>query len=355
MPKPEGVAIAPGRVNLIGEHTDYNDGFVLPVALDRTVRIAFRARDDRLVRAATGLRHESREFTLDRLDPQRIRGWAAYIAGVAWALAGDGIALRGADLEIESDVPNGAGLSSSAALEVACGLALATVAGASLDAARIATLCRRAENDFVGVACGVMDQMASACAREGHAVFLDCRSLAIEHVPIPASVAIVVIDTGARRSLASSEYNLRRAACERVAAALSVAALRDTTLAQLESARDAIDPNDCRRAAHVIAENDRVLRTVAALRTGDVAAVGRLLVESHTSLRDLYEVSSPELDAAVDAAMSQPGCLGARMTGAGFGGCAVALVERMHVAAFTAAVPRSFACVPSAGAHVVRT
>jgi galactokinase len=331
--KPDGVAMAPGRVNLIGEHTDYNDGFVLPIAIDRSVKVEFRRRDDRVIFARTALRSMTCDMSLDDLEAHRGRGWGSYVAGVAWAIQNAGRTLGGADLSIESDVPSGAGLASSAALEVATHLALSAAAGLEWNATDAARESRRAENEFVGVACGVMDQMAAAASREGHAMLLDCRSLAVEYVPIPPEAAIVVMDTGVRRKLAASEYNERQGACERAVAQLGracpgIRALRDVTLSQLMDARSAVGVTEFKRARHVIGENDRVMAAVDALRAGDLRAVGTQISASHDSLRDLYEVSSPALDAAVDCAMSHPACFGARMTGAGFGGCAVALVAR---------------------------
>ncbi len=351
----DGVAVAPGRVNLIGEHTDYNDGFVLPIAIDRSVRVTFRWRNDRLIRARTAMRGGSCEISLDDLDAHRGRGWASYIAGVAWAMQDARQTLRGADLDIASDVPSGAGLSSSAALEVATHLALASVSGITWNAIRAATQARRAEHEFVGVACGVMDQMAVAASREGHAMLLDCRSLAMEYVPIPRTASVVVIDTGVRRKLSASGYNERRSQCERAVEQLrgaypSVRALRDITMAQLVEARALLGATEYMRAEHVIAENDRVKSAASALRAGDLAATGKQLSASHDSLRTLYEVSSPELDAAVECASAHRACFGARMTGAGFGGCAIALVAADEVASFIRSVRERLARrVPACG------
>ena len=355
MVKPEGVATAPGRVNLIGEHTDYNDGFVLPLAINRAAKVAYRRRNDRVIRARTALHNMTCEISLERLDVHRGHGWASYIAGVAWAMQDAGRVVRGADLSIESDVPSGAGLSSSAALEVATHRALSAVSGLEWNPQEAATQSRRAENEFVGVACGVMDQMAAAASREGHAMLLDCRSLGADYVPIPREAGIVVIDTGVRRKLAASEYNQRRAACERAVAQLqrvypAIRALRDVTLQQLLDARAELGATEFKRAQHVVAENERVIAAVGALRAGDLVSVGALLSSSHGSLRDHYEVSSAELDAAVECAMSHPACFGARMTGAGFGGCAIALVAsggaEEFVGAMRDALPR---IVPSSG------
>jgi len=363
------LAVAPGRVNLIGEHTDYNDGFVLPMAIERSVRIAFRPRDDRSLCAHAVSFGETRTVSLEGLVPHPGLGWAAYVAGVAWALASAGHRVSGADLLIEGDVPAGAGLSSSAALEMATARALCVVSGIEWSAFEMARLGQRAENGFVGVNCGIMDQFASAASREGCALLLDCRSLAAEAIPIPSAALVVVMDTGARRTLAGSAYNDRRASCEGVVRALSalapgIAALRDVDAALLERGRDRIDETAFRRARHVISENHRPVEMAAALRVGDLEQAGHLMNDSHASLRDLYEVSSVELDLVTDLARQHPACWGARMTGAGFGGCAVALVDAVRAGAFLAEVHAAykaavdlpsafFACRPSAGARLL--
>ena len=326
------LAEAPGRVNLIGEHTDYNDGFVLPMGIERHAAVAFRPRNDARLRAASVAFDETREVDLGALAPAGGNTWFDYVGGVAWALRESGRAVRGADLAVAGDVPIGAGLSSSAALEVAVARALCAASDLPWDAVEMARLCQRAENVYVGMNCGVMDQFAASASSAGHALLLDCRSLKTEAVLLPAGAAVVVMDTGVRRSLARSAYNDRRRSCEEVVAALRLAspdvrALRDVTPVLLESERSRIDPVAFKRAAHVVVENFRPVQMAAALRAGDLATAGRLMNESHASLRDLYEVSCAELDAMVEIAREQAGCLGARMTGAGFGGCAVALVE----------------------------
>lgn len=364
----EGVTIAPGRVNLIGEHTDYNNGFVLPIAIDRVVTVAYREGDEGVIRAHTTLNNETREVALDATDESRDADWLTYVAGVAWAMKSAGLPVRGADLLIESNLPGGAGLASSAALEVAVCRALFAVTGLKWNAVEAARLARRAENAFVGVACGVMDQMAVACARAGHAMFLDCQSLEMDFVPLPWEATVVVMDTSTRRQLAGTEYNDRRAACERVLARLRVpdprlGALRDVTLEQLAGVRGELSVADFNRAMHVVTENARVLAAADALRAGDVSAVGALFNASHASLRDLYEVSSPDLDAAVECALVHPACYGARMTGAGFGGCAIALVATDDAADFVNQVKPAlrqrvrpaadmFVCRPAAGASL---
>ena len=331
------VALAPGRINLIGEHVDYNDGWVLPMAIDRHVAVALAPRADRrlVVHAASlGL---LAVLDLDDLRPAAETVWHAPVAGVAWALREAGLAVHGAELLIESDLPAGAGLSSSAALELAVARALVHAAGAAWDSLAMALACVRAERRFTGVPCGVMDQVASACGRPGHALLLDCRTLAIAPVPLPADAAFVVMDSGVRRALAGGAYAERRASCERTLAAMRVlrpglAALRDADEDLLRRVRPSLDETTARRAAHVLAELPRPAAYVAALVAGDLRAAGALLDASQRSLAELYEVSCPELDALCALARSLPGCHGARLTGAGFGGCAIALVERGRLA-----------------------
>jgi galactokinase len=361
--EPSAVVRAPGRVNLIGEHTDYNDGFVLPAAIDRDLCIALRPRSDRLVDARPeGLANATVE--LDRFD-HRAEGWSRYVQGVAWALVGSGRPLVGWDGALGSDVPVGAGLSSSAAIELATARAFEVTTGFSWDPTEMATVCRRAENDWVGVASGIMDQLASAHGREGHAILLDCRSLELEWVPVPRGIEIVVLDTGTRRELQTSAYNDRRRECDEAARALAVPALRDVSPAELEARAGDLPPILLRRARHVVTENARTLAAAAAMREGDLDALGSLLFESHASMRDDFELSSEALDAMVDAARAGPGCVGARMTGGGFAGCAVALVRREVVdefersvsTAYTNATERSgavFQCRASGGASARR-
>jgi galactokinase len=362
------LAVAPGRVNLIGEHTDYNDGFVLPMAIGRATVIAFRPRADRRLRAHAVAFGETKEIDLARLRPLGGSDWLSYVAGVAWALADEGCEPPGLDAVIDGDVPIGAGLSSSASLELAAARAFAAAAALPWDPVRMAKLGQRAENKYVGMNCGLMDQFASAVSREGCALLLDCRSLATEPVPLPAGTAVVVMDTGARRALAGSAYNDRRAACEAAVAALAplapgIRALRDVTLELLERGRDLLDPVVLKRARHVVPENLRPREMADALRAGDLGRAGCLMNESHASLRDLYEVSSPELDVVTELARARPECHGARMTGAGFGGCAVALVAATGADAFIESVAAAyhervdlagafFAGKPAAGARL---
>ena len=361
---PEGVWAAPGRVNLIGEHTDYNDGFVLPAAIDRLVLVAAGRRDGGRLRLWSRQAAPPADLELAAVGPGRVEGWAAYPAGVAWALGRAGVELGGADLVVDGDVPAGSGLSSSAALECATATALADLHGAGLDRPALAALARRAENEVVGVPSGAMDQMVSMLGRAGHALFLDTRSLATEQVPLPleaAGLCLVVIDTRAGHRLVDGAYADRRAACEAAAATLGVPALRDATPTQVEAAADALGEEGLRRARHVVTENARVLEAVRLLRAGELERLGPLLAASHASLRDDYEVSSPELDTAVEAAVAA-GAVGARMTGAGFGGSALALaradlvgrIDEQVRGAFAAAgfgPPAVAAVVPSDGAR----
>jgi galactokinase len=325
--EPDGVWAAPGRVNLIGEHTDYNDGFVLPAAIDRRVVAAAGRRDGGRLRAWSLQTGPPADLELEEIGPGRVEGWAAYPAGVAWALGQAGVAVGGVDLVVDGDVPAGAGLSSSAALECATATALADLSGAGLDRAALAGVARRAENEVVGVPSGVMDQMVSMLGRAGHALFLDTRSLDTEQVPLPleaGGLCLLVLDTKAGHRLVDGAYADRRAACEAAAATLGVPALRDATLEQVEAAAGALGDPGLRRARHVVTENARVLEAAGLLRAGELDRLGPLLAASHASLRDDYEVSSPELDTAVAAAVAA-GAVGARMTGAGFGGSAIAL------------------------------
>ena len=332
--KPVALAVGPGRVNLIGEHTDYNDGYVLPVALKRDVRIVFRPRADRHVRLYSVEYDGWFEFNLDAMHYNDDILWSNYMQGVAWALQEAGLQLTGMDAVISGNVPKGSGLSSSAALEIAAAHAFIHAAGqeGKLTGPQVARAAQRAENAFVGVNCGIMDQFISMLGSENHALLIDCRSLEYQLVPFPEEAALVIGNTKASRSLASSAYNQRRQECESGVARLQsvlpdIKALRDVSSAQLEAHKDLLDPVVYRRCYHVVSENERVLQTVAALTRGDLAEVGRLMNASHESLRVDYEVSSDALDIIVEAMRSAPGCYGARLTGAGFGGCAVALVE----------------------------
>ena len=345
----EAAAFAPGRVNLIGEHTDYNDGFVLPMAIEEGICAAFARRSDTVLRVYASDIGETREIDLTGLrgPGQRVRGWFRYAAGVAWAMQSAGAALGGVDIAIASNLPSGAGLSSSAAFELAVSRVLSAARDMPWDARDAARLAQRAEHEFAGVACGIMDQMVVACARDGKALLLDCRSLESEDVALPSSVRIVIMNSGVRRALITSAYNDRRASCERAAAAVrelrpDVRALRDVDSALLGRAKASMDETTFRRASHVVAENARPAMLARALRAGDLVAAGRLMHDSHASLRDLYDVSCPELDALVAASSAQGGCYGARLTGAGFGGCAIALVDTERVESFASEVSEAY-------------
>jgi len=328
---PRVIIRAPGRVNLIGEHTDYNDGFVFPVAIDRATYVAARPRDDRMVRVIALDLQDEDTFSLDRIERSPTRHWSNYIRGVIKGLLVAGHQLGGANLAITSDVPRGAGLSSSAALEVAVGYTFQTLSRLNILGEELALLAQGAENSFVGVQCGIMDQFISALGQANHALLIDCRDLSYRSVPLPANARIIVCDSHIERALASSAYNQRRQECEEAVRILKqwypkIRALRDITMGQLaEHVTDLPEPVRS-RARHVVSENERTLRGVDALDRGDVAAFGQLMNQSHASLRDDYQVSVPEMDALVAAAQAIPGCYGSRLTGAGFGGCTVSLV-----------------------------
>jgi galactokinase len=325
------VVRAPGRVNLIGEHTDYNDGFVLPMAIDRAVWIALSPRADAHVRVHSLDFLQEIEFDVGALK-QGGPGWGEYLKAVAWALQAAGHTLHGWDGVISGDVPRGAGLSSSAALELATARAFAAASALAWDPPAMARLAQQAENEWVGVACGIMDQLTSACGRTDHALLIDCRSLDIEPVPLPQVASVLVLDTGTRRGLVTSAYNRRRQECRQGAEAFGLTSLRDLTPDAFARGEEGLEYTIRRRVRHILTENARTLEASRALRGADVESVGRLMLASHASLRDDFEVSSPALDAMVEIAAAQPGCWGARMTGAGFGGCAVALVERAGAA-----------------------
>ncbi|HMK37804.1 MAG TPA: galactokinase [Bacteroidota bacterium] len=329
---PLTVASAPGRVNLIGEHTDYNDGYVLPAAIDRATAVAAGPRDDdRLVMNPGSAQDES--FSLSRLYPSDQRTWTDYLTGVASMLQNRGGVLRGANMYVYGNVPRGAGLSSSAALELAAAFALMEMNGLALTRVETAKLCQQAEHEFAGVKCGIMDQFVSCLGVKDHGLFLDCRSLAFEHVPLPPGVELIICDTGVKRALAGSEYNRRREECStgvRILASRlrNITALRDVSPAELHDHRGLLDPVIQRRCMHVVTENDRVVRSARALRAGDLSEFGKLMYDSHLSLRRDYEVSCPELDLIVDLCAGSDGVYGARMTGAGFGGCAICLAKK---------------------------
>jgi galactokinase len=343
---PAGVWQAPGRVNLIGEHTDYNEGFVLPFAIDRAARVAVGPRADSMVRLLSTYGDQGTvTASLDSLEPGSAKGWTKYPLGVMWALRERGIDVPGIDLLLDSDVPLGAGLSSSHAIECAVVTALNDLTGAGLAAEDMVLATQRAENDFVGAPTGIMDQSASLRGAKGHAVFLDCRDQNASLVPFetePAALVLLVIDTKVQHSHADGGYASRRASCELGAEVMGVKALRDLQVGDLEEASGLLDAVTFRRVRHVVTENDRVLQTVERLSAEGPGAIGALLDASHASMRDDFEISCPELDLAVDTARAN-GAIGARMTGGGFGGAAIALTPVAAEQAVRAAVVQAFA------------
>ena len=357
---------APGRVNLIGEHTDYNDGFVLPCAIDFATHVAIAPNGSRSVRVYAADYHERDEFSLDAPIASSEKQWANYIRGVIWALAERGFRLpEGVDIAVSGNVPQGAGLSSSAALEVAIGKAVQHIFRLPLSETEIAQIGQYAENRFVGCNCGIMDQLTSARGQVGHAVLIDCRSLHTEAVPIPAGLAIMIIHSHVQRGLVGSEYNTRRAQCEAAAAHFGVPALRDLSLAQFDAGKHGLDATAARRARYIIQENQRTLDAAAAMRRNDIAALSRLMAASHAGMRDEFEITHPAVDTLVALASEIIGERGgARMTGGGFGGCIVVLAPhdlvnavRQHIAqhyhARTGLQEEVFVCTPQAGVSVV--
>lgn len=328
---------APGRVNLIGEHTDYNDGFVFPAAIDLFTWVAIAPRGDRMIRVHSVNLGETAEHNLDAIPRTANHEWSSYVFGVATVMEQNGHHLQGADLLIRGEVPIGAGVSSSAALEVASGFALLANSGIEIDLRKLALACQKAENKFVGVQSGIMDQLASACCKKDHALLLDCRSLEFRNIPLPPGIQLVICNTMVKRELASSAYNTRRAECDEGVRILAqrfpgVRALRDVSMAQLESCRTALPPIVYKRCRHVVSEDDRVIEAAKALEGNRIDDLGRLMADSHCSLRDDYEVSCKELDTMVELANEVDGVRGARMTGAGFGGCTINLVNSSAVA-----------------------
>ncbi|MGI5455480.1 galactokinase [Streptomyces sp. CA-249302] len=365
--EPEGVWSAPGRVNLIGEHTDYNDGFVMPFALPHTAVAAVSRRADGILRLhSADVEGGVVELRLDDLAPESDRNWTAYPSGVVWALREAGHQVTGADVHLTSTVPSGAGLSSSAALEVVIALALNDLYELGLQRWQLARLCQRAENVYVGAPTGIMDQTASACCEQGHALFLDTRDLSQKQIPFDLAaegMRLLVVDTQVKHAHSDGEYGKRRAGCERGAALLGVDALRDVPYDGLDEAlaRLGDDEEAVRLVRHVVTEDERVEKVVALLESGETRAIGPVLIAGHASLRDDFRISCPELDLVVDTALAA-GALGARMTGGGFGGSAIVLAEAADVDTITKAVeeafaaagftaPRTFEAVPSAGAR----
>jgi galactokinase len=356
---------APGRVNLIGEHTDYNDGFVMPAAIGFYTWVAIAPRRDRRLLMHSENFGERREFDLDDPLPAALGHWSDYVRGVAVTLEKTGHRLDGANLLIQGEVPMGAGLSSSAAIEVAVGQALLDNSKISIDRSSLAQQCQRAENEFVGTRCGIMDQFVSCCGQAGHALMLDCRSLSYRLLPLGGSVQLVICNTLVKHDLASSAYNLRRAECEEAVKSLrrslrEIRALRDVSLEELESCESELAATIYRRAKHVVSENRRVQDAARALELGDLTGFGQLMQESHRSLREDFKVSCQELDRMVDVALGVEGVYGARMTGGGFGGCTVNLVQSNHVEEFrnqvtlgykqaTGVVPEIYTCEAAQG------
>ena len=326
---------APGRVNLIGEHTDYNDGFVMPAALDLYTLVAVSPRSDRRLQVYSANLKEKCDIDLDSIHPGRSGHWSDYVRGVAGVLQSAGYELRGADLAITSDVPLGSGLSSSAALEVSTAWALLSNSQLTATPTEIAQMCQKAEHVYAETRCGIMDQFISCHGRAGHALMLDCRSLKFELLPIPSQTRLMVCNTMVKHEHASGGYNTRRRECEEGVRALAevlpgIRALRDVTLDEVEKHRERLNPVVYKRVRHVVSENERVKKAAHVLQAGDVAAFGRLMADSHRSLRDDYEVSTAELDLMVELASGQTGVYGSRMTGGGFGGCTINLVDIDH-------------------------
>ena len=330
---------APGRVNLIGEHTDYNEGFVFPVAIEFQTQIAIARRTDRRMVVTSENYNEHVEYDLANLPQARKGHWSDYVAGVAGQLECKVGGLPGANLLLRGDVPQGAGLSSSASLEVAVCKAFLELSGKTMDGVAIALLCQKAENEFVGARCGIMDQFVSVHGAKNHALRLDCRTLEYELLPLPPHVRLVICNTMVRHTLSGGEYNIRRAECEAAAHFFAerirgVKSLRDVTLEDFEKFGKEMPEGMLRRCRHVLTENQRVLQAAEALRSGDLGLFGKLMAGSHTSLRDDFEVSCEELDVMVQLAEQDPGVYGARMTGGGFGGCTINLMQENHVESF---------------------
>ena len=359
---PSFLVRAPGRVNLIGEHTDYNDGFVLPMALSQSIWIALSSQPNPEVELHSLDFEESVKVPLEE-NYEKSRGWQEFLKGVLDILKQEGFSLSGWKGVAAGNVPIGAGLSSSAAFELAIARAFTSVGNWEWQPLEMARFCQRAENGWVGMNCGIMDQTISALGQAGNALFLDCRSLENQQVRMPDNLQIAVMDTGTRHELVDSAYNERRLQCEKAAAFFEVEALRDLTLENLRSSEKELDPLVFRRARHVVTENQRVLSFIKALENGTPEKAGQLMNESHHSLRDDFEVSSEALDIISECARESPGCYGARMTGGGFAGCGVALVDASHVQTFisqvskkyfsaTGKTPQLYTCTPADGATV---
>ena len=342
--EPSIVVRAPGRVNLIGEHTDYNDGFVLPCAIDRDTVVAAGPAEDGFLRVvAADFGDATDSFSLGTGFAAGAAEWTNYVRGVAFALIDEGVPLKGAQLAIAGDVPLGSGLSSSASLEVAVGFALATLANTEIDPDRLAQIAQRAENVYVGCQCGIMDQLIATRAVERHALLIDCRSLACRPVALPLGMSVLIAHSGVRHAHAGGEYNDRRAQCTEAAAHYDVKALRDLDFATLESGKNGLNDVAYRRARHVVTENARTLAAADALAAGDLLTMGRLMGESHASMRDDFEITVPAIDRLAEImAGALDGEGGARMTGGGFGGCVVAVTSDAKVADVRDAVARQY-------------
>ena len=361
--KPAGVWSAPGRVNLIGEHTDYNEGFVLPFAIDRRTYAAVGLRSDQLARIASSFAGEVIEFEISKISKGSVSGWSAYPLGVAWALVQAGATSQGFDLYVESNVPVGAGLSSSAAIECSVALALNDLWGAGLSKNVLAKVGQKAENEIVGAPTGIMDQTASLFGQADHAVFLDCRTLDAKATALALEengLEIVVMDTRVAHRLTDGGYAARRDSCEKASSLIGVSSLRDVTVESLDAAKHLLDDVVYKRAKHVVTENERVQQTVKLLAESGPKSIGQLMIDSHSSMRDDFQISITELDVAVETALSE-GAVGARMTGGGFGGAAIALIDSQKVASLTKAVidkfeqegfekPEIFKVIPDDGA-----
>ena len=361
--KPAGVWSAPGRVNLIGEHTDYNEGFVLPFAIDRRTYAAVGLRNDQLASIASSFAGEAIEYEISKISKASVSGWSAYPLGVAWALVQAGAGAQGFDLYVESNVPVGAGLSSSAAIECSVALALNDLWGAGLSKNALAKVGQKAENEIVGAPTGIMDQTASLFGQADHAVFLDCRTLDAKATALALEengLEIVVMDTRVAHRLTDGGYAARRDSCETASSLIGVSSLRDVTVESLDAAKHLLDEVVYKRAKHVVTENERVQQTVKLLAESGPKSIGQLMIDSHSSMRDDFQISITELDVAVETALSE-GAVGARMTGGGFGGAAIALIDSQKVASLTKAVidrfeqegfekPEIFKVIPDDGA-----
>lgn len=365
---PAAMVKSPGRVNLIGEHTDYNDGYVLPIAINYETMVALAPSNDSTVCLYSSNLDRTSVFSLDKIVHDRINKWSNYPRGVAWMLQRKNIPIEGVNVTIDGDVPMGAGLSSSASLEVAFAFALQAIFEFEMSGAEMAVLCQKAENDFAGVKCGIMDQFISRLGKKDHALFIDCRTLDYQPVPLLQSgIKVIVADTLKKRGLVDSEYNTRRAQCEEAVTLLKrrlpgITALRDVSVADFRKYGMDLPPTVRRRAEHIVHENDRVLESAKLLKQGNIKGFGKLMNESHISLRDLYEVSCRELNVMVEAAWNVEGVYGSRMTGAGFGGCTVSLVDDSAVDDFLKRVsneykarigiaPKLYVCTPENGAE----